>query len=406
MDNLLIGLTICPGFRYHVVMIPRILEKKIKSLAKVSPIVALIGPRQSGKTTLIKSIFEKYPYVNFEDFGIKSFAKEDPKGFLLKYKNGVILDEVQKVPELFPYLQTISDESNRPGQFILTGSQNFLMQEKISQSLAGRVVLLRLLPLSIEELSASKYKFTDMESAMFKGFYPRLFSQKISPLDWYPSYIQTYVERDVRQIKNIPDLSTFQKFLKFCAGRIGQLLNLSSLATECGINHNTAKSWISVLEASFIVFLLQPHHKNFNKRIVKMPKLYFCDTGVACSLLGIEKESQLSTHYLRGGLFENMVISEIVKDRLNKGLEPKCFFWRDKSGREIDCLIEKADKFVAIEIKAAKTASKEYFDNLIYWNSLSGNGSDNSFVVYGGEETLKNKFGTLLNWKGVGEIVK
>ncbi len=364
-----------------------------------------MGPRQSGKTTLVRSIFNKYPYVTFEDFGIKSLADEDPKGFLLNYKNGVILDEVQKVPKLFSYIQTISDERNKPGQFILTGSQNFLLQEKISQSLAGRVVLLKLLPLSLAELKNDKYKFVDMEEAVFKGFYPRLYSQKIAPIDWYPSYIQTYVERDVRQIKNITDLTTFQKFLKLCAGRIGQLLNLSSLANECGINHNTAKSWISVLEASFMIFLLQPHHKNFNKRIVKMPKLYFCDTGIACSLLGIEEKKQLATHYLRGGLFENLVISEIVKNRSNKGLESNCFFWRDKSGREIDCLIERADKLIPIEIKASKTVSKEYFNNLIYWNSISGNDSKNSFVVYGGDETIKSSFGSFVNWQNVSSIL-
>lgn len=382
-------------------MIARTLEKKLKQLAKVLPIVALMGPRQSGKTTLVKHVFRGMPYVSLEDLDTRRSAEEDPRGFLSNYRTGAIFDEIQRAPELFSYLQTIVDQKKQTAQFILTGSQNFLLHEKISQTLAGRVSLLKLMPLSLEELNNTSHQLAEADDYIFKGFYPRLYAHSIEPGDWYPNYIQTYVERDVRQMKNIGDLSTFEKFIKLCAGRVGQLLNLSSLATECGITHNTAKAWLSLLEASFIVFLLQPHHKNFNKRLVKMPKLYFYDTGLASSLLGIEKKEQLKTHYLRGNLFENLVISELMKYRLHRGLVPNLYFWRDKVGHEVDCLIEQAEKFIPIEIKAGATALKEYFSHLEYWNALSGQKPGNSFVIYGGAENRKQSFGNLVSWNNI-----
>lgn len=379
-------------------IIKRILEKKIKSLAKKLPIVAVTGPRQSGKTTLVKYIFPKLPYISLEDLDMREFAEKDPRGFLNNYQKGVILDEIQKVPTLFSYIQSIVDGKKKNGQFILTGSQNFLLYEKISQTLAGRTAILNLLPFSMEELGSSSTK-SQIDDYLFNGFYPRLYAQKLKPTDWYPNYIQTYIERDVRQIKNISNLSSFQKFIKLCAGRIGQILDLSSLANDCGITHNTAKEWISVLETSFIVFLLKPHYKNFNKRLIKMPKLYFYDTGLACSLLGIETKKQITTHYLRGCLFENLILQELIKYRLNRGLLPNLFFWRDKGGHEIDCIIEKANKLVPIEIKIGKTILGEYFKNIEYWNKLSKNTPKNSYVIYGGDKNIKHTFGNFVSWK-------
>jgi uncharacterized protein len=380
-------------------IIKRILEKKAKELTKKFPIVAITGPRQSGKTTLVKYMFPNLPYVSLEDLDIRSFAEEDPRGFLSNYQNGVIFDEIQRVPALFSYLQKIVDEKKKNGQFILTGSQNFLLYEKITQTLAGRTAILNLLPFSMEELNGSSHGFSKIDDYLFHGFYPRIYSSKIKPTDWYPNYIQTYIERDVRQIKDISNLSSFQKFLKLCAGRIGQILDLSSLANDCGITHNTAKAWISVLETSFIIFLLKPHYKNFNKRLIKMPKLYFYDTGLVCSLLGIETKKQISTHYLRGYLFENLILHELIKYRLNRGLNPNLFFWRDKAGHEVDCIFEKANKLIPIEIKSGKTILKEYFKNIEYWNKLSGNTPKNSFVIYGSDKNTKHTFGNLLSWR-------
>ncbi|MBI5413270.1 ATP-binding protein [Candidatus Peregrinibacteria bacterium] len=386
-------------------MIPRILQGKLLKAAKTMPILAVIGPRQSGKTTLVKHAFPKKKYISLENFDVRQAAEQDPRGFLNSYPQGAILDEVQKVPSIFSYLQSIVDEKDEAGQFILTGSQHFLLHEKISQSLAGRAAFFTLLPLSFDELQNYRHPFSSLEEAVFQGFYPRLYAHKIQPAQWYPDYIQTYVERDVRTLKNITDLSLFQKFLKLCAGRTGQFLNLSSLAADCGITHNTAKSWLSVLQASFIIFLLQPHFKNFRKRLVKMPKLYFYDTGVACSLLGIENKEQLKTYPLRGNLFENLIIAEFMKYRMHRGLKPNYFFWRDKAGHEIDCLLEYAKKTVVVEIKSGTTVPKEYFDNINYWNKLSGGQSKDSFVIYGGEENRHQNFGNLAGWKNMLDIM-
>jgi hypothetical protein len=388
-------------------MIERELSKKLKQLVGQFPVIAVMGPRQSGKTTLVRHVFPDRTYVSLEDLEARAFAQDDPKGFLKTYTGEIILDEVQRVPELLSYIQTTVDESQQVGQFILTGSQNFLLHEKISQSLAGRVALLTLLPLSLKELKNAAYPLDNkVEDLMFKGFYPRLYDVEIAPIDWYPSYIQTYVERDVRQMKNIANLSAFQRFLKMAAARTGQLLNLSSLAHDCGITHNTASSWISVLEASYIIFLLKPHHKNFNKRLVKTPKLYFYDVGLACSLLGIENEKQLATHYLKGGLFESFVISEMIKYRLNRGSTPNCYFWRDKLGHEIDCLVETADQLIPIEIKSGKTIVGDYFKEIKYWQQLAEGHSKHAWVVYGGNERQARSYGNFISWKNVDEILE
>lgn len=386
-----------------IIMYKRTLANKINQLAQSFPIVAVTGPRQSGKTTLLRDIFADYNYVSLEDLDMREFAESDPRGFLTAYNDGAILDEVQRVPQLFSYLQTHVDTTKRAGEFILSGSQNFLLLENISQSLAGRVALLKLLPLSLEELRNAHYPLNNLEELIFNGCYPKIYYDHINPTDWYPNYIQTYIERDVRLIKNISDLSTFQRFLKMCAHRCGQLLNLSSLATDCGITHNTAKSWLSILEASFIIFLLQPYHSNFNKRLVKMPKLYFYDTGLICSLLTITDYSQLNTHYMRGALFENFVITEFYKHYLNQGKIPHLYFWRDKSGHEIDCIIEDSNKIYAIEIKAGKTIASDYFTGLNYWHALQP--STNNYLIYSGDVQQKRANSQVVSWKNINSIL-
>jgi len=277
-------------------VIKRQIQEKLIQLSGQFPVVAVVGPRQSGKTTLVKMTFKDKSFLNLEEPDTRLFAQNDPRSFLSTSKSGLIIDEAQRVPDLFSYIQSIVDENKAPGSFIITGSHNFLMQEKISQTLAGRVAILTLLPFSIDELRGED-TLEDFSTYIFKGFYPPIYDRKIEPSDWYPNYIRTYLERDVRLIKNIPDLNSFTLFVKLCAGRIGQLLNLSSLAVEAGISVNTAKSWLSVLEASYIIYRLEPHFQNFNKRLVKMPKLYFYDTGLACSLLGLESVTQINTHY-------------------------------------------------------------------------------------------------------------
>ncbi|MFH1540534.1 MAG: ATP-binding protein [Elusimicrobiota bacterium] len=397
-------LTICPKFSIIPTMIKRELSNKLKSLFSKFPVVSVIGPRQSGKTTLVKNVFNNMDYVSLEDLDTREFASKDPRGFLSTHSKGVIIDEIQRVPELFSYIQTIVDNKNKAGLFVLTGSQNILLQENISQTLAGRVAILKLLPFSIKELQQSSYKLKESEEYILKGFYPRIYDKKIDPVDWYPNYIQTYIERDVRLIKNITDLGAFQKFVKMCAGRIGQILNLSSLGNDCGITHNTARAWISILESSYIIFLLKPFYKNFNKRIIKMPKLYFYDTGLACSLLGIQNKSQLLGHYLKGSLFETFVISEIIKKKLNKGQQPDCYYWRDKTGNEVDCIVELADSLLQIEIKSGKTIADDYFDGLRYWAKLVGKKSGNSYLIYNGDENQNRTFCKVINWKNINSI--
>lgn len=385
-------------------MIERIITKKVKELSLKFPLVALTGPRQSGKTTLIKQIFSSYPYVSLEDLDTRSYAQNDPRGFLNEYKEGAILDEIQRVPELFSYLQTIVDQTKKAGHFILSGSHNFLILENLTQSLAGRVAILHLLPLSQKEMKQSNKLPLSIEDVLFKGSYPRIYQDDIEPTDWYPSYIQTYVERDLRQIKNITDLSTFQRFLKMCAARSGQMLNLSSLANDCGVTHNTAKSWLAVLEASFIAFSLEPYFENIGKRLVKIPKLYFYDTGLLCSLLDIEEPKQISSHYLRGGIFESYVVSEMLKVRFNKGAKKNLYFWRDKTGHEVDLLMQEADQLQPIEIKSGKTILEDYFDGIKYLIEHSRQSYKKPFVVYAGDRKQDREKGCFLPWDLLDDI--
>jgi len=389
---------------YSIDMIKRAISEKLKYLASKFPVVSIVGPRQSGKTTLVKSVFPEMHYASLEDLDLREFAIKDPRGFLATYKKGVIIDEIQRAPQLFSYIQTAVDKINKNKLFILTGSQNFLVQENISQSLAGRTAILKLLPFSVSELKNTSHKLRAVEDYLFKGFYPRLYDKKISPMDWYPNYIQAYIERDVRMIKNISNLNVFQKFVKLCAGRAGQILNLSSLGNDCGVTHNTAKAWISILEASYIIFLLKPYYKNFNKRLVKMPKLYFYDTGLICSLLDIHNKRQLETHYLKGGLFESFVISEIMKYQLNKGLEPRCYYWRDKTGKEIDCIAETSDSLLQIEIKSSKTIAGDFFDNFKYWTKLVRQERRKSYLIYSGDENQKRSLAEVIGWRDIDSI--
>jgi predicted AAA+ superfamily ATPase len=306
-------------------MINREIASIIIKLRRQFPVITLTGPRQSGKTTLLKSIYTDFPYVSLEDIDIRKNAINDPRGFLTNFPHGAVLDEVQRAPEIFSYLQGIVD-SNKDIHFVLSGSQNFLLLQNITQSLAGRAAILKLLPFSISELHAEKIVFENYEEIIFKGLYPGLYDRDIEPNYFYPSYISTYIERDVRQIKNIENLNSFSNFLRLCAGRTGQIINLNSLAVDAGISPNTAKSWLSILEASFIIYYLQPYYKNFNKRITKSPKLYFYDTGLACSLLGIDSVEQVKTYHSKGTLYENIIITELVKNNLHRGENPRFFY--------------------------------------------------------------------------------
>lgn len=384
-------------------MINREVKNKILKHAREYPIIALVGPRQSGKTTLVKGLFPKKPYVNMEDAEIREFAIKDPKAFLAQYDSGAIIDEAQKVPGLFSYLQLAADEKKKNGLFILTGSQNFLLMEGISQSLAGRVSIFKILPLSLKEISAIQDLNGKNDELIFKGFYPRLYDKKIEISAYYANYIQTYVERDVRMIKNIGNLSKFKKFMVLCAARTGQLLNVSSLASDCGINAHTASSWLAVLEASFVIFLLRPHHENYSKRVVKMPKLYFFDTGLLCRLLGIQSIEQLQSHYLRGGIFESFVLMDVLKQGYNNGKEPDVYFWRDKRGNEVDLLIETGQNKMIIEIKSGQTIADDYFKGLNYYRSISGNLLKEFFVIYGGTSIQQRTGATVLGWQSLAD---
>lgn len=379
-------------------MIHRDATSEIKKLAGQFKAVAIIGPRQSGKTTLAKYAFPEKPYVSLENPDTRQFAIEDPRGFLHQFPNGAILDEAQRVPHLFSYLQQILDEHNDSGLFIITGSNNFLLQENITQSLAGRIAYLNLLPFSLNELAETGN--WSLNELLFKGAYPPIYDQAVETNSWYNNYIRTYIERDVRQLKNIKDLYTFERFIKLCAGRIGQLLNMSNLAIETGVDHKTISSWLGILESSFVIYRLQPHHKNFNKRIVKMPKLYFYDTGLASALLGIQNPEQLDTNPYRGALFENFVIAELIKKSFNKAQPHRIYFWRDNTGHEIDVIIESANSLFPIEIKSGKTITSAYFSGLSFWNRISQ--QEGGTVIYGGDSYQKRSNGIeVLPWNKI-----
>ena len=368
-------------------MIKRDSQEMLVSLAMQFKAVAIIGPRQSGKTTLAKMVFPNKNYVSLENPTNRSFALNDPIGFLNTYKDGAIIDEIQKVPDLFSYLQQILDDTSESGKYILTGSNNFLLQEVITQSLAGRIAYLKLLPFSINELNIGHHS----TPTILKGFYPPVHDQPVNFTIWYENYIQTYIERDVRQLKNISNLAAFSHFVKLCAGRASQLLNKNNLAIEAGIDNKTVSSWLGILETSFIIYRLQPHFKNFNKRLVKMPKLYFYDTGILCNLLGISSDEQLMVHPFKGAIFENFVINEFMKRKHNSKMKGDFYFWRDNVGHEIDLIIGNELKLYPIEIKSGKTITNEYFKNIEFWQKISK--IEKASVIYDGENIQKRSNG-------------
>ncbi|MDZ7876132.1 MAG: ATP-binding protein [Saprospiraceae bacterium] len=379
-------------------MIERTLVSKLIEMREKYPVLFLTGPRQSGKTTLLGRVFNDLPYFSLEEPDIRRFVLNDPRGFLSNLPKGAILDEAQNAPELFSYIQTIVDQKTDV-QFVLSGSQNFLLSNQISQSLAGRTSVQKLLPFSLRELKNGDFSPNSLDDLLFCGGYPRLYDKKINPLDFFPSYIETYVQRDVRLLKNINDLNRFIQFIGLCAGRNGQILNLQSLGNDAGISVNTAKNWLSVLQASYIVFLLPPYHANFNKRIIKTPKLYFYDTGLVASLLGLRRKEDLVNSPFRGALFENFVILEYLKANWHQGLPMEAWFWQNHSGREIDLLVKSANDFKAYEIKSGQTFNPSFFNNLVYWQGLSGEKAENCAVVYGGDYSFNTSNGQLIGWR-------
>lgn len=385
-------------------MIKRTLTRSLLESARNNPVVFITGPRQSGKTTLATMSFPKYRYVSLEDLDQRQFAAEDPRGFLETYNGFVILDEIQRVPELLSYIQTEVDRDDTAGRFILTGSQQLLLMQKVGQTLAGRAALHQLLPFSLSELigappidpfridemnKAGKKPAYSLEQILHQGLYPRIYDKNLPAHKWLGDYYRMYVERDVRDVLKIGNLDAFQKFVRLCAGRCSQLLNLSSLANDCGITHPTAKQWISVLQASFIVTLISPHHANFSKRMIKSPKLYFLDTGLLCYLLRIRDSEDLKTHAMRGAIFESFTVSEIHKSFAHIGEEPPLYFWRDRTGHEVDLIIDLGQKVIPVEMKSSRTIASDFFNGLRYWLSLKGNTQTSGVLIYGGEERSK-----------------
>ncbi len=370
-------------------MVARTIEPILLDLSRRYPVVTITGPRQSGKTTLCRNAFPKLKYANLEAPDVRRFATEDPRGFLTAYSGGVVLDEIQRVPELPSYIQEIIDAEREPGKFILTGSQQFEVMDTISQSLAGRTALLKLLPFSLRELKQTQFSGS-IDRLLLTGFYPRIHDQGLSPTQALGDYLETYVERDLRQLAAVKDLSLFERFLKLCAGRVGQLLNLQSLGNDAGVSHSTARAWLTLLEASYIVFLLQPWHANLSKRLIKSPKLYFHDVGLAAFLLGLENETQVGRDPLRGNLFENLVVVEALKYRYNQGKRSNLFFYRESNGNEVDLLAESGSSLIAVEIKAGATVNPDYFKGLRHFARAAGAARQvTGGVIYGGSEIQK-----------------
>jgi predicted AAA+ superfamily ATPase len=386
------------------VLIPRQAASILEKLAGGYPLVAITGPRQSGKTTLAREVFGDKPYVSLEDLDERAFAESDPRGFLARLPDGAVLDEVQRCPALFSYLQTRVDEDRRRGLFVLTGSQQFGLLSNISQTLAGRVAVVTLLPFSLGELQHVKRAPATLEALLFQGLYPPIYDRGLDAAIWYKNYVASYVERDVRQMVNVRDLSTFQRFVRMCAARTGQLLNLSGLAIDCGITHNTAASWLSVLEASFILHRLEPYHVNFGKRLVKTLKLYFYDSGLAAWLLGIQSAEQLAVHPQRGPLFETWVVAELLKARFDRALGSNLYFWRDRSGREVDLLIEQGAKLVPVEVKSGQTVAHDFFQGIDDWRRISGQTDSEAWLVFGGDREQERGRLHVLPWRQIGKL--
>ena len=379
-------------------LIRREITNAILSLATKYPVVALTGPRQSGKTTLLKLLFPDYEYVSLENPDIRMFAEADMNGFLKRYSKYVIFDEAQRVPPLFSYLQTVVDESGIMGQFILSGSQNFHLMQNITQSLAGRVAIFKLFPFDFQELRSENLLSENYLDNLVKGFYPAIYDRDIPADTFYSNYVQTYIQRDVSELIAIKNMRLFQNFLALCATRAGQLLNLNSLATECGISQPTAKSWLSALENSYVVFLLFPYHENFSKRIVKTPKLYFHDSGLLCYLLKVTNSEQLLTHPVKGSLFENMMIGEYMKRMYHRNSLQDIWFWRDSNGHEVDLLVRDSGKLSIVEFKATHTVMPDLFKGLNFFGKESGLQNLNKILVYAGKETQIRTVANVVPW--------
>ncbi len=384
-------------------MLKRAAAAALCRLARHYPLVALTGPRQSGKTTLARAAFPRKPYVSLEDLDVREFAERDPRGFLAQFSSGAVLDEAQRAPGLFSYLQTSVDRIRAPGRFILTGSQQFGLLSDITQTLAGRVGLIHLLPFSLVELSG-RYAPRTVEHLLWQGLYPPVIDRRIPPANWYADYTATYLERDVRQLISVRDLGAFRRFVRMCAARTAQLVNLSSLAADCGVTHNTAKAWISVLEASYIVHLLPPYHRNFGKRLIKSPKLYFLDTGLAAALVGIREAGELAIHPMRGALFESWVIAELLKYHLNRGQPPNLHFWRDSGGNEVDAVIERGARLHALEVKSGKTIAADYLAGLERFSRIAS--SATASLVYAGDAGQRRSHATIFGWRDIKAAAK
>lgn len=388
-------------------LIYREIVDAMKQLVDKFPIIALTGPRQSGKTTLLKAMFSDYRYVSLENPDMRNFAETDPRNFLRQYDKYVIFDEVQRVPHLFSYIQSVVDDSGIMGQFVFSGSQNFHLMQSITQSLAGRVAIFRLFPFDFQELKRANLLQKEYTDQLIKGFYPAIYDRNIKPADFYPNYIETYIQRDVSELVAVQDMSLFRKFLTLCAARAGQVLNMTNLANECGISSPTVKAWLSALENSYIIFLLQPFYKNFSKRVIKSPKLYFYDTGLLCNLLKINDVSKINNQSVKGVLFENMLISQYVKriyHKNEKQTEP--WFWRDSHGNEVDMLIEKPQQTEIVEIKATQTIMPNLFKGLNYYAALETEQKLAKTLVYGGNEYQKRSVADVVPWFEFGEIIQ
>ncbi|SEN52606.1 hypothetical protein SAMN05216436_117113 [bacterium A37T11] len=379
--------------------IPRALTTEINKRKDKFPILAVTGPRQSGKTTLLKSLFPDYTYITLENADNRSFATDDPNGFLKQYPKQVIFDEVQRVPTLFSYLQTAVDESGEMGQYILSGSQNFHLMKNITQSLAGRVALFRLLPFDNDELAKSDLLSATYAEQCIRGFYPAIYHRNIEPTDFYANYVQTYIQKDVTELINIHNAQNFRTFLGLCAARAGQMLNLNAIANDCNISQPTAKAWLSILESSYLVFLLYPYHENFNKRLVKTPKLYFYDTGLLSYLLEIRQPADLMLNRLKGNIFENLVIANFQKMNEHHYQHRHYYFWQDHNGLEVDLFLKTAKTFEVYEIKATQTLSSELFKGLQHFATLAQPAVVMSHLVYGGEQQLVRSNTQVLGWK-------
>lgn len=380
-------------------MYERAVAPTILRFANSFPVVAISGPRQSGKTTLARAQFPQKPYVSLENPDEREFATSDPRRFLGRFPEGAIIDEVQRCPELFSWLQELVDQKNILGHFVLTGSSQFDLIAGISQSLAGRVGRVKLLPLSLAELKNANCLPSSLDQLLLNGSYPAVYSRAMNPADWYANYVATYLERDVRQLLTVRDLSLFQRFIRLCAARSGQLLNLTALGSDCGITNVTARHWLSVLEASYLVIRLQPYHRNYGKRLVKTPKLYFLDSGLAAWLLGIRDAATLSLHPLRGALFETWVVAEYVKNALNQGETPNLSFWRDNLGHEVDLLQEKSLKLWPVEIKSGATIATDWRKPLEKFTALAGSDTAEPNIIYGGDTSYEREGFRLTAWR-------